>query len=245
MEDTISLKELMQVLRKRLSMIALITLGAMIVTAIVTYFVMTPVYESSTQILVNKASDDQTMYTTNAVQTNVQLVNTYNVIIKSPSILDKVIDELKLNMTTDELNDKIEVSTEQNSQVFTLTVKDTNPYMAAKIANKIGGVFKKEVKNIMKVDNVTVISKAQVPTGPVSPKPFLNIAIALVVGLMVGVGIAFLLEYLDNTIKDEQDIEQMLELPVLGVIGQIDDQELNGLNRAGKKTKRKVETVGA
>lgn len=143
MEETISLKELMQVLRKRLSMIALITLGAMIVTAIVTYFVMTPVYESSTQILVNKASDDQTMYTTNAVQTNVQLVNTYNVIIKSPSILDKVIDELKLNMTTDELNSKIEVSTEQNSQVFTLTVKDTNPYMATKIANKIGEVFKK------------------------------------------------------------------------------------------------------
>lgn len=163
MEDTISLKELMQVLRKRLSMIALITLGAMILTAIVTYFVVTPVYESSTQILVNKASDDQSMYTTNAVQTNVQLVNTYNVIIKSPSILDKVIDELKLNMTTDELNDKIEVSTEQNSQVFTLTVKDTNPYIATKIANKIGEVFKKEIKSIMKVDNVTVISKAQVP----------------------------------------------------------------------------------
>lgn len=62
---------------------------------------------------------------------------------------------------------------------------------------------------------------------------------------MAGVGIAFLLEYLDNTIKDEQDVEQILQLPVLGVIGQIDDQELNGLHRAGKKTKGKVETVGA
>ncbi|GER67968.1 capsular polysaccharide biosynthesis protein [Weizmannia acidilactici] len=245
MEETISLKELMQVLRKRLSMIALVTLGAMIVTAVVTYFVITPVYESSTQILVNKASDDQSMYTTNAVQTNVQLVNTYNVIIKSPAILDKVIDELNLKMTSDELNSKITVSSEQNSQVFTLTVRDTNPYMAAKIANKIGNVFKSEIKKIMKVDNVTIISKAQVAEKPVQPKPLLNIAIALVVGLMIGIGIAFLLEYLDNTIKDEQDIEQILELPVLGVIGQIDDQELNTATRAGKKTKGKVETVGA
>ncbi|WP_018663345.1 YveK family protein [Heyndrickxia acidiproducens] len=245
MEETISLKDLMQVLRKRMMMITLIALAAMVVTAVISYFVITPVYESSTQILVNKASDDQSLYTANEVQTNVQLVNTYNVIIKSPAILDKVIKDLKLDMTTDELNEKLTISSEQNSQVFTLSVKDTDPYMAAKIANKIGDVFKRQIKSIMKVDNVTVISKAQVPQVPVQPKPLLNIAIALVVGLMVGVAVAFLLEYLDNTIKDEQDIENILELPVLGVIGQIDDQELASSHRSGKKTKRKVETIGA
>lgn len=247
MEETISLKELMQTLRKRFVMIVLIALAAMIVSGIISYFVITPTYQSSTQILVNKSDDGKNLYTANEVQTDIQLVNTYNVIIKSPAILNKVIKELKLNMTADELNQKITVTSEQNSQVFTVAVQDANPYKAARITNTIADVFKNQVSKIMNVKNVTVLAKAQVShdQSPVKPKPLLNIAIALVVGLMVGVGLAFLLEYLDNTIKDEQDIERALELPVLGVIVQIDDQEIAAGRHAGKKTKGKGEVIGA
>jgi capsular polysaccharide biosynthesis protein len=220
MEETISLKDLLQTLKKRLNLILTITLLAILVSGVISYFFLTPIYQSSTQLLVNQSKNEQTMYNYNEVQTNLQLINTYNVIIKSPAILDLVIKELKLDMSTGELNNKVTVASEKNSQVVNISVQDPNAKRAANIANKTAEVFTREISQIMNVDNVSILAKAQVgeKQSPIKPKPLLNIAIALVVGLMAGVGLAFLLEYFDNTIKTEQDIEKLLSMPVLGVI---------------------------
>ncbi|CAH0346452.1 Wzz/FepE/Etk N-terminal domain-containing protein [Bacillus sp. CECT 9360] len=233
MEETISLKELFGTLKKRLSLIIIITLLATLASGIISYFFLTPIYQASTQILVNQSKNEQSIYNNNEVQTNLQLVNTYNVIIKSPAILDLVNKELDLGMTTEQLNGKITVQSEQDSQVINLTVQDTDPQKAADIANATADVFQKEIVKIMNVDNVKVIAKATMADNqsPVKPNPLLNIAIALVVGLMAGIGLSFLLEYLDNTIKTEQDIEKQLELPVLGVITKIDVQGNNEKRR--------------
>ncbi|UQD53503.1 capsular biosynthesis protein [Bacillus methanolicus] len=246
MEETISLRELFMTLRKRLSLILIVTLTAVMVSGVVSYFFLTPIYEASTQLLVNQAKNEQALYNYNEVQTNLQLINTYNVIIKSPAILDLVIKELHLDMTTEELNEKINVQSEKDSQVVNISVQDPDPYQAAKIANKTAEVFKREIVKIMNVDNVSILAKAAVKDhqAPVKPKPLLNIAIAFVVGLMTGVGLAFLLEYLDNTIKTEQDIEKLLELPVLGVIATIDDQD-DSSTRSERKARFRGETVGS
>ncbi|UQZ75693.1 capsular biosynthesis protein [Niallia circulans] len=225
MEETISLKELFDTLKKRVSLIISITLVAMIVSAVVSYFIITPEYKSSTQILVNQAKDDQSIYNYNEVQTNVQLINTYSVIIKSAAILNNVKKELGLDMSISDLNDKISVESAQNSQIMTVSVKDSDPTVALQIANTTAEVFEKEIKNLMKVDNVSILPLAddQENRSPVSPNPPLNIAVAALIGLIIGVGLAFLLEYLDNTVKTEQDIEKLLELPVLGAITKIDE----------------------
>ncbi|MDN4071757.1 YveK family protein [Fictibacillus terranigra] len=219
MEETINLKEIYQTIRKRLLIIALITIAAVAISGIVSYFVLTPIYQSSTQILVNQErKKDVPDY--NQVQTNVQMVNTYSVIIKSPAILSKVINNLNLNTTVEELTNKLTINSEQESQVFNVTVQDPDPAMAVKIANNIATTFKDEIPSIMKIDNVSILSKAELKENPspVKPNPMMNMAIALVIGLMAGAGLAFLLEYLDNTLKTEQDIENFLELPVLGAI---------------------------
>jgi len=225
MEETISLRELFQVLRKRLWLIVLITIIAATVSAVISFFVLTPVYESKTQILVNQAKSDEQLYNPQTVQTNVQLINTYNDIIKSPAILDKVIKELKLDGTAQTLSGQIQVTNAQDSQVAQIVVQDTSAKRATEIANTTASVFKKEVPKIMNVDNVSVLSKATLgeSASPVKPQPLMNIVIAVVVGLMVGIGLSFLLEYLDNTLKTEQDIENLLELPVMGVITTIKD----------------------
>lgn len=247
MEETISLKELLETLKKRFLLIVLITFVAALVSGIVSYFFITPIYQASTQILVNKTQSEQSLYNSNEVQTNLQLINTYNVIIKSPAILDKVAQELNMGLTADQLNSKITVANETNSQVVNLSVEDPNPVTAAKIANTTASVFKQEISKIMKVDNVTILSKATAAPdqAPVKPKKLLNIAIALVIGLMAGVGIAFLLEYFDNTIKDEQDVEQVLGLPVLGVTANIDiaEVEKRKISREMKKAKAKGESI--
>ncbi|MEH7111497.1 Wzz/FepE/Etk N-terminal domain-containing protein [Neobacillus niacini] len=249
MEETISLKELLETLKKRLVMIILITMTAGLVSGVISYFFLTPIYQASTQILVNQAKSDQAVYNYNEVQTNLQLINTYNVIIKSPAILDKVIVQLGLDMTATDLNGKINVGSEKDSQVVNISVQDPDANVAAEIANVTAQVFQNEIVKIMSVDNVSILAQAQVVDhqAPIKPQPVMNIAIAIVVGLMAAVGLAFLLEYFDSTIKNEQDIEKILELPILGVIATIDDQKMEELKKrkaAGSRTAGRGENLG-
>jgi capsular polysaccharide biosynthesis protein len=248
MEETISLLELFDTLKKRLHLILLITITAALVSGAVSYFYLTPIYQASTQILVNQAKNEQSLYNSNEVQTNLQLINTYNVIIKSPAILDKVVNQLHLNMTTDQLNGKITVGSEKDSQVVNVTVQDPDPNTAAKIANNTAEVFQEQIGKIMNVDNVSILAKATVKANqsPIKPRPLVNIAIGFVVGLMAGVGVAFLLEYLDNTVKNEQEVEKLLELPVLGVIATIDESKMDERGRHRKTNKQvRGESIGS
>src|SRR5699024_3041564 len=230
MEETISLQEIFEVIKKRLLLIVSITIGAALIAAIVSYFLLTDTYESSAQFIVNqKQSDQKDQFSVNDIRTNVELINTYNVIIKSPAILDNVIDELNLPYTTNTLSEKIEVASEEESQVVTVTATDPSPQHATELANTTVKTFQAEVPELMNgIDNVNILSEAKTAEDPrpVSPKPLLNIAIAIVLGGMVGVGLAFLLEYLDNTIKSEHDIEHHLGLPVLGMVSHIAEEDI-------------------
>ncbi|MCA1048642.1 capsular biosynthesis protein [Priestia aryabhattai] len=250
MEETINLRELFQVLRKRIWLIVLIAIIAATISAVTSFFVLTPVYQTNTQILVNQAKSEQQLYNAGAVQTNVQLISTYNDIIKSPAILNKVIDQLNLDSSAKVLSGEIQVASSENSQVAQITVQDTNAKRATDIANATASVFQEEIPKIMNVDNVSVLSKADLAASksPVKPQPMLNVIIALVIGLMIGIGVSFLLEYLDNTIKTEQDIENILELPIMGVITNIKDvPKATNLQRPDMTTRvqQRGETFGS
>ncbi len=246
MEETISLKELMQTLRKRMTLIVLITVAAMVLSGAVSFFVLTPIYQSTTQLLVNQSKDEQLAYNPSEIQTNLQLINTYNQIMTSPRILDKVVADLDLDMTASQLKDKINVESAKDSQVVNVTVQDPDPNQAAAIANKVAEVFEKDIVDLMNVDNVNTLTKAEVgpKASPVKPQPLLNIAIAAVVGLMLGVGIAFLLEYLDNTVKTAEDIEKLLELPMLGAVANIEDQKIQRKVNSSRSARVRSEQVG-
>lgn len=248
-EQTISLQELLQVLKKRLFLIITITLAAVAVSAAVSYFVLTPVYEVKTTMMAygadKKLESDSNSLT--EIQTNLKLINTYNDLIKSDKILEKVLNELELDMTMGQLARKINVSNNKESHVIYISVKDTDPYRAAEIANMTAQIFEKEIQQEMNA-SIKQWSRAKVSENqaPVEPKPLLNIAIAAVIGLMLGVGLAFLLEFLDNTIKTEQDIENTLELPVIGVIMDITDfVKENEVVQAMRKPARGGENIGS
>ncbi|WP_112182136.1 MULTISPECIES: YveK family protein [Paraliobacillus] len=228
MEETISLKEIFEVLKKRLVLIIMLTLGAALVSGFVSYFLLTPTYQSTSQFIVNQKSSEDDSVDVNEIRSNVEIISTYNVIIKSSRILDQVVEELDLTISAGTLSEKISVANEDSSQVVTVTATDPDPEMATAIANQTVEIFESDIFDLMNVDNVSVLSEATTAADPqpVSPNPPLNIAIALVLGAMVGVGLAFLLEYLDNTIKTEEDIEHKLDLPVLGVISHITESDL-------------------
>lgn len=231
MEETISLKEIFEVLKKRFWMIIAFVLGAALIAAVLSYFVITPTYESSSQFIVNQGQQDQEeQYSTDSMKSDVQMINTYNVILKSPAILGEVVNTLKLPYSTSTLSDKIEVASEEDSQVVTVTATDEDPATAVKLANTTVEIFQDKIVDIMNVENVSILAEAELATNPspVAPNPKLNIAIAIVLGAMIGVGIAFLLEYMDNTVTTEDDIEKKIGLPVLGVISHINDSDVRG-----------------
>lgn len=232
MEETISLQEIIKILKKHIGLIFATTIGAGLLAAIISFFILTPIYQADTQILVSQQSDTQQNLTTNEIQSNLQLINTYNVIIKSPAILSIVIDELDLNTTPDVLTNKITVSNANNSQVVNISVQDEQPNVAVDIANTVAEVFQNEIPQLMNVDNVNILSAAAYSESPspVKPNKMLNIAIALIVGLMIGVGVAVLLEFLDVTVKTESEVEELLGLPVLGMISTIKAEDLAGEN---------------
>ncbi|MGB3260082.1 YveK family protein [Paenisporosarcina sp.] len=244
MEETISLQELFQTIKKRIILILTLTILATLISGIVSYFFVTPVYQASTQLLVNKENSDTPILNISEIQTNLQLINTYNVIIKSPRILDIVRKELALDsLTTETLNSKINVSAVGESQVLTITVQDPDQFIARDIANTTASVFKREIIPIMNVDNVDILSKATAKENqaPIKPNKMLNMAIAMVVGLMLGVGLAFLLEYLDNTLKTEQEIESLLGIPVIGTISSMERKEQDKMD----KMQQKLQAEGA
>ncbi|HLR81074.1 MAG TPA: Wzz/FepE/Etk N-terminal domain-containing protein, partial [Bacillota bacterium] len=134
MEETISLKEIFEVIKKRWLLIVGLIVGAALLAAIISYFVLTPTYQSSSQFIVNQEQKDpDAQY--NEIQTNLELIHTYNDIIKSPAILEEVVDTMDLPYGVNSLSEKIEVTNEESSQVVTLTVTDPDPEQATLIAN--------------------------------------------------------------------------------------------------------------
>jgi len=220
--DVIDLREYFDVIRKRIWIILLIAVVATITAGIISFFILEPIYETSTTMMVGNTKSQEQMIEYTDVLLSQKLVKTYGEIAKSRTVSKEVISNLKLDMSPEQLKGKVNVNLVGDTEIIMIKVQDTDPELAAKIANDLAGVFMKHVIQIMRVDNVQVIDKAEIPRRPIKPRPSLNMVIAGFVGLMTGLGIVFLLEYLDNTIKTPSDVEKYLELPIIGAIPEMD-----------------------
>ena len=219
MEETIDLREYFAIIKKRFWIIALITVVAMVVSGVISFFMLSPVYESKSTLIVNTEKNEETqMITGDQFSVSQKLAVTYGEIIKSRAVLESVISNLKLDSEYEDLVGKITVSPVKDTQIISISVQDTNPKKARDIANEIPKVFEKEVKRITKANDIQVIDKAILPENPIKPNKMMNVAIAAVLGMMIGLFVVFVLEYLDNKIKTPQDVEKHLDLPILGVI---------------------------
>lgn len=218
--DEISLRELFLIIRKRIWLVIVLAVLAVGITAIVSYYVLDPVYQTFTTLMVGKPKDYQSdnKLEYNDVLLNQKLVSTYGELVKSRKVADQVIANLNLDMSYETFGSKVSVNLVNNTEIIKIQVKDTDPELAQKIANETADVFMESVKNIMMVENVQVIDKAEISLTPISPKPMLNMAIAGVLGIMAGVFLVFVLEYLDNTIKTPDDVAKHLGISIIGTI---------------------------
>lgn len=230
-EQTISMMQIIAILRKHIRMIWGTTFVVTLAVAFVTFFVMAPKYQSTTQLLVNrKLSSEMQAAQLQQTQADVQMINTYKDIITSPTVLKSVDKKVKnypgYPGSMDALKGEISVSSQQNSQVFSVTVKSTDPYTSAEVANLTAKTFKKKVGKIMRIDNVSIVSPASIEKSPVSPRKTLNLLAGIVVGLLLGIGFAFIRDITDTTVTSEEFLTNDLGVTSLGIVNEIDQAEV-------------------
>ncbi|WP_204206202.1 Wzz/FepE/Etk N-terminal domain-containing protein [Mammaliicoccus sciuri] len=217
MVETIDLSRLFTILKKNMKYLIILPIVFLALSMVITFVFMTPKYSSSTQVLVNQKETDNQMMA-QQVQSNLQLVNTYSEIIKSPRILDKVSKNLKGKYSSNEISGMLTVSNQAESQILNIAVENESREAASKVANEIAKVFSKDVSKIMNVDNVSILSKADTEGNQISPQPLVNSVVGIFLGLIVALIIIFLKEMLDKRIKTEEDVTEILDLHVLGTI---------------------------
>jgi polysaccharide biosynthesis transport protein len=216
---TIGIEEMGKVLRRRWLFICSIVLGMILVAGGLSFYVIKPVYQASATLLVQShPSGNQIAY--NDLITNQNLVKTYIDIFQSRKITEDVIQRLQLDVSSEELLKKVKFNDSQESLVTGVSITDQSPDQAVAIANAFILSFKDNLNSIMQVDNVSILDQANLEDvqEPIRPKPLINLAIGLVLGLFVGVVSAFLLELLNQKINSEQDLEERLGILPLGTV---------------------------
>lgn len=221
-EQVISLSEIFEAIKKRWIMIVAITLAATIVSGVITFFVIDPVYETSTKVFVGKEENDEAAYNTNDIQMYQKLLQTYAQTIKTKDLVSRAISSLSYDLEASNVVGALTVNPITDTQILQIKYQSKDPQEAKDVLKSVTDEFIVTAKELVPNGNVRVIEEVELPENPVSPNKKMNIAIAFLLGLMVSVGIVFLLEYLDNTYKNKDQLERELDIPVLGVIPDID-----------------------
>lgn len=203
----INLRDLYRVIKRRIWVVLIVTIFAASAGVVKSNSSVSHQYQTSSRIIIGGVDD--------------QSRTTLQVIIRDSTVLDKVISQLNLHTSSETLANQITVSSIDNSQVVSISVIDSNPVMAAKIADTTAKVFKAEVPKIVGGNNILLLSKAKINPTPINSGHKNTIIIYTICGFILGIGLVFLLDSLDNSIRSEEEIEKLLNIPVVGKVSKI------------------------
>ena len=217
-EQVISISEIIDAVKKRWKIIALTTVLATLVSGIFSFFVISPTYEASTKIFIGKEGAESEGYNSSDVSMYQNLIKTYSELIKTKDLVNKAIDNSEYDLSVNNVLNGITVNTLTGTQILQISYQSKSPSIAKNMLESITNEFITKAEELVPNGNVKILESVEIPKNPVAPNKTMNIAIAFILGMMVGFGIVFLLEYLDNTYKNKEQLEKDLDIPVLGVI---------------------------
>ncbi|MDU4892206.1 MAG: Wzz/FepE/Etk N-terminal domain-containing protein [Clostridium sp.] len=217
-EEVISIGEVLESLKKRWKLIFICTLTVTILVTVVTLFFIKPKYETSTKLFVGKEQGAEQVYNSSDVQMYQQLLKTYSEVIKTRDVASAAINSQDLDLKAKDMLNNLSVVTLADTQILEIKYQSTKPEEALKVIQGVKEVFMEKAVELVPNGNIHVLEKPTFPEKPVSPNKKMNIAIGLFLGMMVGIGLAFLLEFLDNSFKSKEQLERAVDVPVLGTI---------------------------
>lgn len=218
--EEINIKDLFEFFVSKIRIVILVTLVVVLVGAVYSLFFQTPVYESTTNMVLtgtaeangannNNQTVDGAAITQNDLNLNSKLVATYREIIKSKTVLKDVINTLDLDYTVSELKGNVSVSTVADTEMISITVSSTVAEEAALIANELASKFSEQIKEIYNIENISIIDKAEISTTPENVNIVKQIIIYGLIGIVLSLAIVFAMFYFDTTLKDAAQIEKM------------------------------------
>lgn len=220
-ENEIDLKEiLLDFWNKKIQIILIMAIFILIGIAYTITFVK-PVYTSSTTLLLatsGSASSQANTITTTDITLNSKLVSTYSTLAQSKSVLSKVISNLGIDMSEDELKANVSVTQKTKTEIIVLSVTNSDPTLAAQLTNETAKVFMEKVSEIYKINNVQVVDKAEVSTSPSNVNHAKDVIIFAAIGVVVSIIYVIATNLLDTTIKTPEDVEKQFKVPVLVAI---------------------------
>ncbi|SUV05487.1 lipopolysaccharide biosynthesis protein [Priestia megaterium] len=224
----INLKEYYEVIKKRIWLIIIVT----IFTTLAGFFYShqnntTVYYQASTRVVVD---------------VDTQKMSTLLVMVKDPIVMGKVTKQLNLEQPAEATAGQVQAASLDGSQIISLSATSTDPATAVKIANSTAEVFKEEVGNILGIKGVQLLSPAK-NSSPIDGNQNRTIMLALIAGIIIGLGLTFLLDSLDGRVKKDSEVEQLLGVPVIGTISSMNKQKLK--LSAKTDVELRSETIGS
>lgn len=227
MEKTIM--DQLHYIRKRLWQIILFVVIACITTFYVSKNYTQPIYSASGQMIVNHMGSTVETNNLNDLTVSLNLIQSYRGILESPRIMNQVVqNHPEFGLSAKELAEKLNISASDKSQIIKLTVEDGNYKQAAGIVNAVSQTFIRNVPLIMNLDNVQVLSPADLEAAaePINGSMAMNLVLSFALSLMVAVGLVLVLENTNPTLRTEQEAELDIGLPLIAVIPVIPRKEL-------------------
>ena len=240
--EEIDLRELLELFWNKKSQVILLVLIFMVLGVIYTIGFTTPMYSSSTTLVLASTGTSQTTASTDSITAtditmNSKLVSTYSELVKSKNVLRQVISNLGIDVEEEELRKNITVSAVKDTELIEITVMNKNPSYSSKIANEIAKVFTEKVREIYKIDNVQIVDNAETATNPSNINHKRDIAISTALGFVVACMYILVANVLDTTVKTQEDIEKNMKIPVLACIPMYDlsMEKQNNKRKGGRR----------
>ena len=241
--EEIDLKQLFEMFWNKKAQIILIILIFMVIGVIYSVGFVTPMYSSSTTLVLAGTASSTEEQSTNTITTadltiNSKLVATYSELVKSKNILGQVISNLGINVNEEQLRQNVQVTSVEDTELIEITVSNENAEYAAKIANEIAKVFEEKIaKEIYNINNVHIVDEATVSANPSNVNHLKDIVIFAFIGVVVASMYILIANMLDTTVKTQEDIEKEIKIPVLASIPMY-DMDMEKLKKKGRGGRR-------
>lgn len=220
----LSLLDIISILTRRIWILLLCTVLGLSGALLISMFLIAPKYSASAQLYVNPNRDNMdSTGNLNELQYSQRLVNSYLIILKNDSFLEKIANESGLNYTPTQIKNMLSLSSINNTEIFDVKIESRAPQDSYKLVNTIIELAPGEITRIRPADSVRLVSPANLPVSPSSPNTVLNTAIGAILGLMIAVGLVLLIEMLDVRIKTEDELVDKFGIPVIGSIPNIEE----------------------
>lgn len=217
-EEKLRIDDILEIIKKRWRPVVFTMLILTIVVAIMSFFIIPPKYEANTKVFIGKENSGDRNYNDNDVQMYQKLLKTYAEVIMTNDLIENSLKEKNIDLESEKILKSLIVTPRADTQILEIKYRNKDKVLARDVVDSITDEFIKTSKELIPNGTVKIVESVKIPKKSVSPNKKVNISIAFILGIIIGTGIAFLLEYLDNTFKDKEDLEKMLGLAVIGII---------------------------